>query len=109
MQDATIHDLRDDRGEIDLVDETAGELLRTVPAPIAVVSDSGPCFRGETYAAAFAGDDPLPRHVPTRVRSPPNKGVIERFFSTLNGSLRLTGETAADHGVRRETRVGCGA
>lgn len=64
-----LQDLRDDRGEIDLIDETTGELLRTVPAPIAVVGDNGPCFRGETYAAAFAGKDPLPRHVRTRVRS----------------------------------------
>jgi hypothetical protein len=63
-------DLREDRGEIDLVDEATGEVLRTVPAPIAVVSDNGPCFRGETYAAAFAGEDPLLRHVRTRVKSP---------------------------------------
>jgi transposase InsO family protein len=78
-----LEDLRDDRGELDLVDDTTGELLRTVPAPIAVVSDNGPCFRGETYAAAFAGDDPLLRHVRTRVRSPQTNGVIERFFGTL--------------------------
>jgi Integrase core domain len=70
-------------GELDLVDETTGELLRTVPAPIAVVSDNGPCFRGQTYAAAFAGEDPLLRHVCTRVRSPQTSGVIERFFGTL--------------------------
>jgi putative transposase len=54
-----------------------------VSAPIAVVSDNGPCFRGETYAAAFAGDDPLLRHVRIRVRSPQTNGVIERFFGTL--------------------------
>jgi putative transposase len=76
-------DLREDRGEIDLVDEATGEVLRTVPAPIAVVSDNGPCFRGETYAAAFAGEDPLLRHVRTRVKSPQTNGVIERFFGTL--------------------------
>ena len=28
-----LEDLRSDRGELDLVDETTGELLRTVPAP----------------------------------------------------------------------------
>jgi hypothetical protein len=26
--------------------------------PIAVVTDNGPCFRGVTFADAFAGDDP---------------------------------------------------
>ena len=54
-----------------------------MPAPIAVVSDSGPCFRGATFAEAFTGDDPLLRHVRTRVRSPQTNGVIERFFGTL--------------------------
>jgi putative transposase len=29
------------------------------------------------------GDDPLLRHVRTRVRSPQTNGVIERFFGTL--------------------------
>jgi putative transposase len=31
-----LEDLRSDRGKVDLVDETTGEVLRTVPAPIAV-------------------------------------------------------------------------
>jgi hypothetical protein len=35
------------------------------------------------YKAAFAGEDPLLRHVRTRVRSPRTNGVIERFFGTL--------------------------
>jgi putative transposase len=78
-----MHDLRVDRGELDLVDETTGELLRTVPAPIAVVSDNGPCFRGAVFAEAFTGQDPLLRHVRTRVKSPQTNGVIERFFGTL--------------------------
>src|SRR5207302_2460582 len=39
--------------------------------------------RGETYETAFAGEDPLLRHVRTRVRSPQTNGVIERFFGTL--------------------------
>jgi putative transposase len=76
-------DLRQDRGDVDLVDEATGELLRTVPAPIAVVSDNGPCFRGTVLAEAFTGDDPLLRHVRTRVKSPQTNGVIERFFGTL--------------------------
>jgi putative transposase len=62
---------------------TTGQIIDIVPAPIAVVSDNGPCFRGETYQAAFAGDDPLLRHVRTRVKSPQTNGVIERFFGTL--------------------------
>jgi len=78
-----LDDLRTDRGELDLIDEATGEILRSVPAPIAIVSDNGPCFRGETYAAAFAGEDPLLRHVRTRVKSPQTNGVIERFFGTL--------------------------
>ena len=78
-----LDDLRADRGRLDLVDEATGEVLRTVPAPIAVVSDNGSCFRGETYRAAFVGDDPLLRHVRTRVRSPQTNGVVERFFGTL--------------------------
>jgi transposase InsO family protein len=40
-------DLRD-KGELELADEDNGEIIDVVPAPIAVVSDNGPCFRGET-------------------------------------------------------------
>ena len=60
-----------------------GEIIDIVPAPIAVVSDNGSCFRGETYQTAFTGDYPLLRHVRTCVRSPQTNGVIERFFGTL--------------------------
>ena len=63
--------------------ETTGEIIDTVPAPITVVSDNGACFRGETYQAAFVGEDLLLRHVRTRVRSPQSNGLIERFFGTL--------------------------
>lgn len=48
-----------------------------------VVTDNGPCFRGGTFAEAFTGDDPLLRHVRTRVRSPQTNGIVERFFGTL--------------------------
>jgi transposase InsO family protein len=64
---------------VDADDYVIGE----APAPIAVVTDTGPCFRGVTFADAFAGDDPLFRHVRTRVRSPQTNGVVERFFGTL--------------------------
>lgn len=55
-----LDDLRDDRGTLELADDDTGEIIDIVAAPIAVVSDSGPCFRGETYRTAFTGDDPLP-------------------------------------------------
>jgi hypothetical protein len=35
-----------------------------------------------TFESAFAGDEPLLRHVRTRVRCPQTNGVIERFFGT---------------------------
>lgn len=75
-------DLRADRGLMDLYD-AAGVVIGQVRAPIAVVSDNGPCFRGDVFATAFTGEDPLLRHVRTRVRSPQSNGVIERFFGTL--------------------------
>jgi len=48
-----IDDLHTDRGELELVDEATGEIIDVVPAPIAVVSDNGSWFRGETYRTAF--------------------------------------------------------
>ena len=64
-----LDDLRADRGVMDVVDAD-DYVIGEAPAPIAVVTDNGPCFRGVTFADAFAGDDPLFRHVRTRVRSP---------------------------------------
>jgi putative transposase len=75
-------DLRADRGRMDVLDPD-GVVIGQAPAPIAVVSDNGPCFRGDVFARAFTGPDPLLRHVRTRVRSPQTNGVIERFFGTL--------------------------
>ena len=68
-----LDDLRADRGVMDVVD--AHYVIGEAPAPIAVVTDNGPCCRGVTFADAFAGDDPLLRHVRTRVRSPQTNGV----------------------------------
>jgi hypothetical protein len=65
------------------VHNNLGEVIGQTPLPIAVVSDNGPCFRGETVAQAFSGPDPLLRHVRTRVRSPRTNGVVERFFGSL--------------------------
>lgn len=61
-----LDDLRADRGEVDLVGETSDKPVRSVPAPIAVVSDNGPCFGSGVFAEAFTGEDPLLRHVRTR-------------------------------------------
>ncbi|MEU6559244.1 integrase core domain-containing protein [Nocardia nova] len=77
-----LDDLRADRGQAEVLGP-AGEVLGMAPVPIAVVSDNGPCFRGEVFKTAFAGQDPLLRHVRTRVRSPQTNGVIERFFGTM--------------------------
>jgi transposase InsO family protein len=77
-----LDDLRADRGRVDLF-AADGTYLRTVPAPIALVSDNGPCFRGRVFQTVFDGDDPLLRHVRTRVKSPQTNGVVERFFGTL--------------------------
>lgn len=78
-----LHDLRADRGTLDLVDETTGELIATIPAPIAIVTDNGSAFKSRAFAELFTGQDPLLRHVRTRVRSPQTNGVVERFFQPL--------------------------
>jgi putative transposase len=77
-----LHDLRDDRGVMDLIGPD-GSKLGQIPAPIAVVSDNGPCFKSHTYATAFDGQDPLLRHIRTRIKSPQTNGVVERFIGTL--------------------------
>jgi transposase InsO family protein len=77
-----LDDLRADRGWMDVV-KADDFVIGEAPAPIAVVTDNGPCFRGTVFAEAFTGDDPLFRHVRTRVRSPQTNGVVERFFGTL--------------------------
>lgn len=75
-------DLRADRGVMDIVD-AEDTVIGQAPAPIALVSDNGPCFRGQTFQTAFDDDDPLLRHVRTRIKSPQTNGVVERFFGTL--------------------------
>jgi putative transposase len=77
-----LDDLRADRGVMDILD-AEDTIIGQAPAPIAIVSDNGPCFRGKTFQTAFAGEDPLLRHVRTRVKSPQTNGVVERFFGTL--------------------------
>ena len=75
-------DLRTDRGLMNILDAN-DTVIGQAPAPIAVVSDNGPCYRGKTFQGLFAGDDPLLRHVRTRIKSPQTNGVVERFFGTL--------------------------
>ena len=77
-----INDLREDRGTMDILDAN-DTVIGQAPAPIAVISDNGPCYRGATFQAFFTDDDPLLRHVRTRIKSPQTNGVIERFFGTL--------------------------
>ena len=78
-----LQDLRDDRGVMDILDPE-DTVIGQAPAPIAVVSDNGPCYRGKDFQALFADyDDPLLRHVRTRIKSPQTNGVIERFFGSL--------------------------
>jgi putative transposase len=77
-----LDDLRADRGLMDILD-AEDTVIGQAPAPIAVVSDNGPCFRGKTFQTAFSGQDPLLRHVRTRIKSPHTNGVIERFFGSL--------------------------
>jgi putative transposase len=77
-----LDDLRADRGVMDILD-AAETVIGQTPAPIAVVSDNGPCFRGQTFQSAFEQQDPLLRHVRIRVKSPQTNGVVERFFGTL--------------------------
>lgn len=76
-------DLRADRALMNIFDAN-DTIIGQAPAPIAVVSDNGPCYRGKTFQTLFSDhDDPLLRHVRTRIKSPQTNGVIERFFGTL--------------------------
>ena len=60
-----LDDLRNDRGLMDILDAD-DTVIGQAPAPIAVVSDNGPCYRGKAFQALFADhDDPLLRHVRT--------------------------------------------
>ena len=77
-----LDNLRADSGLADMLGP-AGEMLGMAPAPVAVVSDNGLCFRGEAFNTGFDGPHPLLRYVRTRVRSPQTNGVIERWFGTL--------------------------
>jgi hypothetical protein len=89
---------------MDIVDPD-GQVHGQVPAPIAVVSDNGPCFRGEVFAEAFTGDDPLLRHVRTRVKSPQTNGVVERFFGSLKYEHLYRGHIGDGDARRRNPAV----
>jgi hypothetical protein len=73
-----LDDLRADRGQMDVVGSD-GEIIGQAPAPIAIVSENGSCFRGQVFTQELAdqnrtenGEDSLLRHVRTRVK--PGKG-----------------------------------
>ncbi|MFD5092033.1 integrase core domain-containing protein [Amycolatopsis thailandensis] len=50
-----LDDLRADRGWMDVIDAD-DFVIGEAPAPVAVVTDNGPCFRGTVFAEAFTGD-----------------------------------------------------
>jgi hypothetical protein len=62
--------------QVDLLEETTGELPRGVSAPIAVVSDHGPCFPGAAFAEAFTGCHPLLPNVHIRVKPAQSNGGL---------------------------------
>ena len=97
-----LDDLRADRGTLELVDEHTGGVINVVPAPIAVVSDNGPCFRGEIYQAAFTGDDPLLRHV----RTPRPIAADQRRHRTLLRHPQVRAPLPSAHRRRRRSRDG---
>lgn len=98
----TLDDLRADRGVMDIVD-AADQVIGQAPAPIAVVTDNGPCYRGKVFRTAFEGDDPLLRHIRTRYRSPQTNGVIERFFGSLKYEHLYRGYIADGDALDMET------
>ena len=80
-----LDDLRADRGEMDVVD-AEHFVIGQVPAPVAVVTDNGPCFRGGTFGEAFTGDDPLLRHV--RKPAPIRCRALSAWSRTWSGPRR---------------------
>jgi putative transposase len=86
-----LEDLRSDRGEVDLVDETTGELLRTIPARIAVVSDNGPCFRSGVFAESFTGEDPC-----CATSAPESRARRPTASSSGSSALSSTSTSTAD-------------
>jgi putative transposase len=95
-------DLRADRGLMGILDAN-DTVIGQAPAPIALVSDNGPCYRGKTFQALFTDDDPLLRHVRTRIKSPQTNGVVERFFGTLKYEHLFRGYIADGDALDMET------
>ncbi|MEV6432621.1 transposase [Nocardia sp. NPDC051463] len=77
-----LEDLRADRGLAEVIGP-GGELLGMAPAPIAVVSDNGPCFRGGGVQVCVRRAGPAAAARSHLGRSPQTNGVIERFFGIL--------------------------
>lgn len=95
-------DLRTDRGTMDILDAD-DTIIGQSPAPIAIVSDNGPCYRGKDFQTLFTDqNDPLLRHVRTRVKSPQTNGVVERFF----GNPQIRAPVPRLHRRRRRPRHG---
>ena len=61
-------------------------ILHAAGPPVSPTGSASPQARAglpDARAESFTGEDPLLRHVRTRVKSPQTNGVIERFFGTL--------------------------
>lgn len=63
-----------------------GTVIGTAPAPIAVVSDNGPCCRGATFAEAFADGDALAVEV----------ALFRQTYNTLRPHQALADRTPRD-------------
>lgn len=61
----------------DLTDPDTGEVTSVI-----VVTDNGPCFKGDRFAK-FIASRPELTHVRTRRRSPQTNGVIERYHGAI--------------------------
>jgi hypothetical protein len=74
--------LRDDRGELELVDENTGEVIDVVRAPIAVVSDNARAF------AARPTNLPSPAMSRCCATSAPASGARRPTASSSDSSAR---------------------
>ncbi|MFD8491802.1 DDE-type integrase/transposase/recombinase [Amycolatopsis sp. NPDC059657] len=97
-----LDDLRADRGWMDVIDADADDfVIGEAPAPVAVVTDNGPCFRGTVFAEAFTGDGNALaveincfRHTYTTLR--PHQALNDR----TPRQVYLTSRRASSHPVR---------
>lgn len=78
---------------MDVVD-AAETVIDHLPAPIAVVSDNGPCFRGQTFQTAFDSNDPLLRHVRAPESNPPKPTAPSKASSAPSNTSTSSADTS---------------